>query len=208
MKRILAMGTAAMIVVAGLVTMVGAESASAALKTATGTITCTTLKGSVTFTPPLKLVGTPSVTTETAKVTVTAKGCTTSGSNIPIVSKGVATAKIITTGPGANAFTSLMTSKPITFKVLWYKGTAQIAKPSTIMMSGYDIVLGTGGVARFSFPKASGGSSLVTGGSFAGLTHSSASAYTALTQAQLGAKAATSTGLPKVAIATGSFSVK
>jgi hypothetical protein len=201
------MTTAALVLVAGMVTMVGAEGASAAVKAATGTITCTSLKGSVTFTPALKLVGTPSVTTDTAKVAVTAKGCTTSGSNIPIVSKGVATAKIVTTGPGANAFTNLLTSKMLTFKVLWYKGTAQIAKPSVITMSGYDVVVGTGGVAGFSIPQASGGSSLVTG-SFAGNTHSSATAYTTLTQGQLGSKAASSTGLAKVSIGSGSFAVK
>src|SRR3974390_2973736 len=107
MKRIVPMAGAAMLMVAALVTLVPVGSASAALKTATGTITCTSVKGSVTFTPALKLVGTPSVLTDTAKVTVTATGCSTSGSNIPVVSKGVATAKIVTTGAGANAFTNL-----------------------------------------------------------------------------------------------------
>jgi len=207
MKRIFALASVAVLMVAGIVTTIGVGSASAALKTATGTITCTTLKGKVTFTPALKLVGTPSVTTDIAKVTVTATGCTTSGSNIPVVTKGVATATIVTSGAGANAFTNLLTSKTVQFKVLWYKGTAQIAKPSFITMSGYDVVTGTGGVVGFSMPQAAGGSSLVTG-SFAGATHSTALAYTTMTQSQLSAKAGSSTGLTKVVIGSGSFSVK
>jgi len=206
--RIFATTGAAIVLSVGLVTLVGVESAWAVPPTGTGSINCTTVKGKVTFHPALTLSGTPSVTVEKSTVKVTATGCTTAGSNIPTVAKGVIKATIITSGANANACTNLLTSKAVLFTASWHSSSgAVVANTSRISMPGYTIAAGpppTGTNEGFVFPNAGGIPSVI--GSFPGSDNgnsSSASAYTNRTQAQILTQCATS--LPKLTITSGGF---
>src|ERR1700722_15096245 len=71
---------------------------------ATGSITCSSLSGSATFSPALTLIGS---SPETTNITLQATGCTTSGSNVAHVTSGAA---VTVEKLASNGCTSLLSS--------------------------------------------------------------------------------------------------
>jgi len=172
--------------------------------TGTGTLSCTKITGSVTFTPPLKGT-TQNTNSETQKYSLTTTGCKTGGgSNIHSVTKGVVSQTIHTTdtscyglihgsGSGFN-FTAVWTSSPA-------------AANSAIAFSG-DTPVVVGGKAGFKLPN-TGGTAAVSGsfpGTNAGAT-SHAEGITGDSASQLLAPCSTSTGLKSIKIVKGSLTL-
>jgi len=76
-------------------------SSASALITYTGTVSCTSAGGTVTFTPPLSANGT--ATTETIKVKNPINPCTPSSPNVPPSVHGTIVGKVVLSVPGAAA---------------------------------------------------------------------------------------------------------
>jgi hypothetical protein len=165
-------------------------------KVATGSVTCTSVTGTIAFNPPLTNSGT---SPETTSITLTASGCTPAGSSASTVTSGTATATIQS---ATNGCLSLLTSKPVAVAVAWSPSSIHA---SVATFSGYAIVSDAGGNIGFGLPN-SGGTATIAG-SFAGTDNgatSKATTYSALTQTTLLAACATAAGVPSLAITNGS----
>jgi len=130
---------------------------------ATGSVTCTTLTGTVSFAPPLT---NSAKSPGTTSITVTSSGCTAVGSHVATVTGGTGTASI---SNAMDSCASLLTPQPLTFDVTWSPATIH---KSVVTFSSYSV-----GASGFTLP-ASGGKATVTG-SFAGSDHGASSTATA-----------------------------
>lgn len=178
--------------------------AAQALVTGTGTLTCTKITGSVTFTPPLKGT-TKNTNSETQKYSLTTTGCKTSGgSNIHSVTKGVVSQTIHTTDTSCNGL-NYGSGSGFNFTAVWTSTPA--AANSVIAFSG-DTPVVVSGKAGFKFPNP-GGTAAVSGsfpGTNAGAT-SRAEGITAQTPTALLAPCSTATGLKSIKIVKGSLTL-
>lgn len=176
---------------------VGATPATLAGGTvATGSVSCTHVTGTITFTPPLSNTGT---SPETTRLSLDASGCTTSAPGGIPVTGGTATATIHSS---TNGCVSLLTSKPVAVAVAWSPSSVHATVAS---FGGYAIVSDASQHTGFGLPDAKGTVSVA--GSFAGTDNgasSTASTYSDLTSIQLLTTCGTSTGLTALTIATGS----
>jgi hypothetical protein len=178
----------------------GGSSSATGPVVATGSVTCTGLTGSVSFTPPL----TSSATTagQTA-VNATATGCTTKGSNVSTIQSAALNGTIST---ATSACTGLLTSKPLTLYVTW--DPPSVAR-SMLRFSGYTVGSSSGGGGGLVLPG-SGNSAHVTG-SFAGSDHgaeSTANAYSSQGATQLLAACASPGGLANILVTSGKLTLK
>ena len=162
---------------------------------ATGSVTCTNVTGTITFSPPLSNTGTKP---ETTHIALTATGCTTAGSSGIQVTSGTATATIQSP---TNGCVSLLTSKPVAVAVAWSPSSIHATVAS---FSGYAIVSDAAQHIGFGLPNAKGSASVT--GSFAGSdsgAKSTASTYSDLTSTKLFVACGAAAGVATLAIATG-----
>jgi hypothetical protein len=165
-------------------------------KVATGSVTCTNVTGTIAFNPPLTNGGT---SPETTSITLTASGCTPTGSSASTVTGGTATATIQS---ATNGCLSLLTSKPVAVAVAWSPSSIHA---SVATFSGYAIVTDASSHIGFGLPNSGGTASIA--GSFAGADNGAASkatTYSGQTQTTLLAACATAAGVPSLAILNGS----
>lgn len=162
---------------------------------AAGSIACTNVTGTITFTPPLS--NTPTGP-ETTHLSLNATRCTTVGSSSTQVTSGTATATIQSP---TNGCVSLLTSKPVAVAVAWSPSSIHASVAS---FGGYAIVTDATQHTGFGLPNAKG--SVSVAGSFAGTDNgakSTASTYSNLTSSQLLTACGTAAGLPALAISSG-----
>jgi len=162
---------------------------------AAGSVTCTNVTGTITFTPPLS--NTPTGP-ETTRISLTATGCTTAGSGGTQVTSGTATATIQSS---TNGCVSLLSSKPVAVAVAWSPSSIHASVAS---FGGYAIVTDAAQHTGFALPNAKG--SVSVAGSFAGSDNgakSTASTDSNLTSVQLLTTCGTAAGLPELAVASG-----
>jgi hypothetical protein len=188
-----------LVLVAGLAAGCSSGSSALAAVVASGSVSCTTVSGAVSFSPPLTTSGKDA---ETTSISVTASGCTTAGSNVTSVTKGVGSATI---SSPTNACSGLLTSRPLSIKVAWTPATT---RPSVVTYSGYEVT-SAGGHGGFTLPSP-GGTAKVTG-SFAGSDGGAGStAVTVSSQGttQLVAECGSSAGLASIPVTSGSLTLK
>jgi len=174
-----------------LVTVVALGSSTAgASGPGTGVLTCTKIKGTITFKPPLTNTGTA---TENTTVKITVSGCS---GGTPKPKKGTVK-QDISSPTSTNACTSLETSSPETLTVKWSPSSIT---PSTSSYSGYDAATNGAGDEGFTLPNSGGTGS--TTGSYAEGSGSTASAYSNETESQITA-ACGAGGLKKLKITSG-----
>jgi hypothetical protein len=171
-SRKVMMSAAAFVLPLGLLSFVGVEllgsSSAAAVTVANGTINCTTLKGTVSFKPPLETTSDTTKDTTTIKATLSA--CHYTSTNI---GTGTVTGTVTSTHIGTNnACSGLATPSSQKLKVVWKDSNGTALAPTTTLFSGYDpLVNGSGSTAivGFDLPQDTGGTASVSaGGSFAG----------------------------------------
>lgn len=206
MRRLILALVASLAVPTGLVVALPSGSAFAANPPAPGTITCTHVSGTVTFTPPLTLAG--NANSEVTKVRTTSTGCTVSKGTAP--TKGVSNSTITktTTNNTANSCTGLQTSVPVTEHVVWTH-TPLIAN-STVNFSGLMPATEAGSMdAGFKLPD-TGGTASVTG-SYPGADHgktSTATVFTTMTAGQIVTVCQSTAGLASLKIDAGKATLK
>lgn len=162
---------------------------------ATGGVTCTKVTGTVTFTPPVRHVGT---TTETQTVTFRASGCRTTGSNVKHVTAGVL--RVVVHRPSNSCIGLLSTVLPKSTGT-WVPSSIH---STTAAFSGLTFVYSKTGDVGFTVPN-SGGTARVSG-SFAGRDHgkrSTATVYTNMTPTQFRDACISSAGLARQSIVSG-----
>jgi len=200
LSRKIMMATGALLLPLATVAMVGGTaSAARSHVNTTGTITCSGIKGTITFKPPLKNGGTATETSELVKITVT-KCKTASGT--PTVPKKGKVASNLATGTGTNSCASLTGGgppSPETLTVAWSPGSLG---HSTSSYSGYDIATNGAGDEGFSLPQAAGGTGATTG-SYAEMSGSVATAFSNQNATQLGNECAAA-GIAKLTLKSGS----
>jgi len=193
--RKLMLATGALLMPVSAVAMIGVGSASAARSNpaGTGTVTCTKIKGSITFKPPLKNGGTA---TEKTTIKVTVSGCS---GGTPNPSKGTVK-QVISSGTSTNNCTSLSTSQPESLTIKWAPSSIS---PSTSSYSGYSVGTAGNGDAEFILPNTGGTGSTI--GSFAEGSGSTATAALNKTSAQIAAACGTAAGEKKLSITSALF---
>jgi hypothetical protein len=194
LSRKLLLTGAAIALPLGMLAVSGVAGASAhkGKVTATGKLTCTAIKGTISFSPPLKTTGPFSTETSTAKITVS--GCT-GGSVNP---KSGKVDQSLSSATSTNDCTSLATSNAETLNIKW----AGKINPSTTSFSGYSTGANGAGDEGFILPQSKGTGSTV--GSYAEASGATAAAYSNETEAQILAACGTSAGLKKLTLTTGS----
>jgi hypothetical protein len=175
-------------------------SASIPTVTANGSATCTNLSGAIHFNPPLFNTATSTSETTTIKVKLNslASGCSTTATNLAGGGSlyGIASATLTTS---SNACSGLATSLPVSLKIAWhYKNpstavTLDKLVPTTVSLSGFDVLTNAASEPGFDLPQDTGGTSNATG-SFAG-TSSTANAFAGKTISFITTKCGSSTGL-------------
>jgi hypothetical protein len=208
-RRLCGLGVAAALALpAGIVAVNLGASAPAGATTppaAKGGITCSAVRGKITFHPPLTLNGTQSVTRDVAKVHATLSKCkATIG---PSPTSGTVSTKIVTKNPSgkANSCTGLATTRAITLAIAWQR-TPAIA-PSVVSFSSDKIVSNAKGDEGFKLPGSPGTASVH--GSYAGHDHGAkahAVVYSNKTASQLAA--ACTTGMSSLKLTSGSATSK
>ncbi len=192
--------------VAALATACGSSSSPSAgpptttVTVASGGVTCTTITGSLTFSPPLTTKGGSS---ESTTVALHAAGCTTKGSNVASVTGGTGSATITSS---TNACAGLLTSRPLTVDLTWAPSTIH---SSVVTFSSYTGASGPSGGEGFILP-APGGTAKVTG-SFSGSDHgasSTAATYSSQTGTQLLSACGAATGLTSIDVTSGILTLK
>ena len=193
-------GGAALAVGVGVLALTGVGVASAKKSSAaTGTVSCTAVKGSISFKPPL--VSTGPYVSETALAKISIGTCTGS----------VTTPKKGTIKEDLGTITTDQCPPPTTtggsLTVKWAPGSIE---PSVVGFTGHQS--GTGGPDNgdgFVYPN-SGGSGSVSG-SFPGTDNgktSTAAVYSNLSQTALLSQCASAKGLKKMTIVGGSIDLK
>ena len=183
------------VLLAILATGCGSSSASSSAVVATGGIACSDLSGSVTFSPPLTTDGTAA---ETVSIGLTARGCTTHGSNVSRVEEGQIRSSLTIS---SSACAGLLNPQPIAVDVTWSPSGIH---PSAVKVSGYSIGVSASGGGGFTLPN-KGGTSQVNG-SFAGTDHGSSSSsaiYSAEPVGQLVTSCGSAGGLASIAVTSG-----
>jgi len=167
---------------------------------ATGSVSCTGVTGSVSFSPALTKTGT---SPESATISVTSAGCTTSGSDVHVTS-GAGTA---TLSDPNNSCTGLITPRQLTVDITW---TPPTVHSSAVTFSGFTVATnGPGGGGGFTLPSASGTAKVT--GSFAGSDHgagSTSAVYSSDTVTQLLAACGSAAGLATIPVTSGSLDLK
>jgi hypothetical protein len=166
LTRKLMLATGALLLPVSAVALVGVGSASAARSNpaGAGTVTCSKIKGSISFKPPLKAGGTSA---EKTTIKVTVSGCS---GGTPNPTKG-AVKEIISSGTSTNGCTSLSTSAPESLTVKW---APKSLSPSTSSYSGYTLGTAGNGDEEFILPDSGGTGSTI--GSFSEGSGSTATA--------------------------------
>jgi hypothetical protein len=150
LSRKLALGVMVFVLPVATVIMVGAGTASAKGTKEKGTITCSTLTGTISFSPPLVNGGTAN---ETITGTITVKGCKKL-KKATVIPKSGSVAITGIGGGSTNDCTSLEGSgsaSSITFTTKWSPKT--IAS-SVTTFSGYDTTTAGNGDEGFALPNA------------------------------------------------------
>ena len=176
----------------------GSPAAPAAV-VARGTVSCRSVTGSVSFSPPLTAKGT---SPETSTIAVSASRCTVSGSNVNRVEGASASATLMS---ATNACQGLLTSQALTFTVHW---SPSIIRPTVLHYSGYTVSV-SAGKGAFTLPDA-GGTASVTG-SFAGSDHGAGSSALAVADESatgLVSACGSSTGLASIPVTSGTLTLK
>jgi hypothetical protein len=173
--------------------MIGVGSASAARTNpaGTGTVTCSKIKGTITFKPALKNGGSAH---EVTTIKVTVSGCS---GGTPNPSKG-SVKQVISSGTSTNNCTSLSTSQPESLTVKWAPASIN---PSTSSYSGYTVGTAGNGHSEFILPDTGGTGSTI--GSFAEGSGSTATAVLNKSAAQIAAACGTTAGEKKLSITSG-----
>jgi len=188
------------IVVPLVATSCSSGTGSSDIVVATGSVTCSNVTGSVSFSPPLTMSG---GSAEHITIALTTNGCTTSGSNIPTLAKGsVAT----TISMATNACSSLLSPQPVTVTETWIPATIH---QSVVSYSGYKIGLSPSGGGGFTLPNSGGTAKVV--GSFAGSDHgsgSTAALYSTESATELLTACGSDAGLASLPVTSGSVTLK
>jgi hypothetical protein len=159
---------------------------ASAAKTGTGTVTCSTITGSISFKPALKSTGPYTAEKSTAKITLS--GCS---GGVP-TPKGGKVTQTLSSATSTNDCTSLATGTSESITVKW-KGVA----PSTTAFPPYTTGTDSEGDAGFVLSKGT------TTGSYPASGTASAAVYTNQTEAQILAACGTSAGLKKLTLSQG-----
>ncbi|HVC70412.1 MAG TPA: hypothetical protein VNC61_09200 [Acidimicrobiales bacterium] len=175
---------------------VGAASAKGSPVAQPGKVTCSKIKGKITFNPPLTLNGTA---TENTTVKITVKGCSVSGGTVK-PKKGTVS-KDISTASSTNSCSSLGNSQPETLTVNWAP-SSKIA-PTTASFSGYAVATNGAGDEGFSLPDSGGTGSAA--GSYAQASGVTATAFSNETSNQLALACSSPGGLASLKITSGSI---
>jgi hypothetical protein len=194
--------TSALVLPISAVVLVGATSASAARSSVPGgTITCSAVKGTITFTPPDKTGGTLIETSTIVKVTVSK--CKNAVGATAIPTKGAVLSNIAS-GTGTNNCTSLVGPQPTsqTLSVTW---TPAADGSSSSTYSNFTSVT-SGGKEGFELPDPSSSppGTGATTGSYAEASGSTAEAISNKTTTQLLAACNGKKGLKSIKIVKGS----
>jgi len=205
--RKLLMGVAAVALPIGVLsTVVGTGAASAVGANATGSVTCTAVKGTVKFVPPLKAGGTAS---ETSTVAISLSGCNASGSNVTSTNF---TGKLSGTFTGSTNDCASLGQNGGTGATLTIKWKAKIGLSTVnntgLAITGEDEALEpVSGDVGFATPSAVAGHNTATSsGSFPGAGSSQSFIYSKSTQGQVGAKC-TGTGVASLAFDAGTVTI-
>jgi len=189
-------GSAALTLAVGLVTALGSGTAFATKHKGsipTGTVSCTSITGTVTFKPPLTLTGT---SPETASSKTTFSGCTASNKSVTVTG-GTSKAPVAVS---SNSCTGLegggSSTAAISFDIAWSPKTAG---KTVISFSGDTETNSSSGDAGFNL---TGGTAV---GSFAETNKATGVAYTNETETALGAACSSSKGLASITIASGTL---
>jgi hypothetical protein len=179
---------------------------------ATGTVHCRNVMGAVVFTPPITLAG---ATPETIEITAHLSHCSTSGSNVAVISSGVATATItglpsacsglLRLPSSSGSISAFSSSMPITVNVNWDPPSI---KPSVVRFSGFAASLDAAGKVGFAFPGVGHSAGLI--GSFAGNDTgalSTALAYTTEEATQILTGCSQPSGVASITLSSGEFTV-
>jgi hypothetical protein len=197
-----AMSVAALVIATASLVLIPAGStsglghASAKGTTATGSVTCTKVTGSITYRPAVRHVGS---VPETQTFTFTARGCSTHNSNVHRVVSGTLKVSV---RRSSNSCADLLVTHLSTSTGTWRPTSI---RPTTATFSGYAYVFSKAGDIGFTVPNV-GGTARVTG-SFAGQDHgatSTATAYTNMTLTQFRAACLSASGLTRQTIVGGS----
>jgi len=178
-RKVLLAG-AGLALMAGSVTLVGTGIASAAKAPSPGSVKCTSITGSLKFTPPLATNG-----TTTGSETTAFKGklgsCTVTGTGAKTPSKGtVSSSTTSNNGNSCSGFAAGAVKTGTTFAIKWAPGTIS---PTTITFPAGDISV-TGGGSGFTLQGSP--SKPVTGsGSYPGTDNFAGSVATADTSVNL-----------------------
>ena len=186
----------------------GCSSGATPPVSATGSIRCSGVDGSVGFSPPLTVGGSGP---EHVTVTVQLHRCSTSGSNVPVVSRGTATLGLsiptsacagLVQFPSSTGDVSTPTSsRTLTIRTSW---TPAAVRPSELTFSGFVTTVDQSGDVGFAFPGK--GHRAVMSGSFTGSDRgalSTASIVTAEQPGQISAACSQLGGLGSIAIVSG-----
>jgi len=121
-----------------------------ALTVGTGTVHCNLITGAVSFQPALKHF-VANATAERVTFKLKATGCTTSGSNIPVVNSGVISGVFNTVDTSCLRVTPFNTTPPVTLGVNWSPATTA---PSQVTFSNDRPFNSAGPLRRaFNFPS-------------------------------------------------------
>jgi hypothetical protein len=198
LSRKIMMATGALVLPLATVAMIGGTASAARSHTSTvGQITCTGIKGTITFKPPLINGGTATETSQLVKITVTK--CKASGGTPTVPKKGKVSSNLAS-GSGTNSCASLTGGgppSPETLVVAWSPGSLG---HSTSAYSGYNIVTNGAGDDGFQLPN-TGGTGQTTG-SYSETMGSTAEAFSNQTASTLGAECAAK-GIAKLTIKSG-----
>lgn len=143
---------------------------------ASGSVHCSKVTGSVGFSPPLTTKG---AAAETTTVSLKLARCSPSGSNVSVVSSGLATS---TYTSGTSVCADLIKSRALTVNTTW---SPTSIKPSVVTFSGFSLGTNSADDSGFVLPGKSPNPSAKVVGSFAGSNHGASS--TALVYANEGA---------------------
>jgi hypothetical protein len=192
--------TSAFVLPISAVVLVGATSASAARSSVPGgTITCSAVKGTITFTPPEVTGGTALETSTIVKVTVSK--CKNQSGATAIPTKGTVNTNIAS-GTGTNNCSSLVgvQNTPQTLNVTW---TPSADGTSSSTYSNYDAITSPKAGFQLPDPSSSPPGTGSTSGSYAEPSGSSAEAISNKTSTQLLAACNGKKGLKSIKITKG-----
>jgi len=166
-RRLLVVGVASLSLLSTLALTGPAAAAKHRVVVATGSITCTKVTGSITFSPPVHHVATGP---ETQTFSFHASGCTTRKSNVRSVTSGYLSYSVHRPN---NSCLGLLAAEPSTGSGTW---TPRWIHATTASFSGFTFVDNTTGDVGFTVPNTNG--TARTTGSFTGGDHGARSTAT------------------------------